>query len=340
MEDSIRQLASIQVIKELNPIEGADRIEVATVLGWKLVVKKGEFKVGDLCVYFEIDSVLPKKEWSEFLVDKNRPDKPIRLKTVRLRGQISQGLAMPVSILDEYDLGHYQEDMDVTGILGVEKYEPPIPAQLAGQMKGTFPSFLIKTDSHRLQAYPRLIEEMQGIECYASIKIDGTSSTFYKREGEFGVCSRNMDLIRVEGNTYWEMVDKYLIEENLPDWYSIQGETYGEGIQGNRLEVKGHHLAIFDAFNINAYRYSNLSELRNLCSELNLPMVDIVHEGLFKWNSIDELMEFTAEQEYPNGAKAEGIVIRPVIEQESKSLKGGRMAFKVISPYYLEKYGE
>jgi len=139
----MRKLASIQRIKNLEPIAGADAIEKATVLGWQLVVKKGEFAIGDLCVYCEIDSRLPDRPEFEFLKARG-----MRIRTVRLRGQISQGICFPLSILPVYT--DVQEDTDVTELLDITKYEPPIPAQLAGVAKGLFPSFIPKTDETRV----------------------------------------------------------------------------------------------------------------------------------------------------------------------------------------------
>jgi len=133
----MRKLASIQVIKELHPIEGADKIEVAKVLGWQLIVKKGEFSVGDRVVYIEIDSVLPDKPQFEFFRARGT-----RVRTIRLRGVVSQGLCLPLSILPPIDNMALNEGVDVTNILEIEKYEPPIPACLTGVVKGKFPSFI------------------------------------------------------------------------------------------------------------------------------------------------------------------------------------------------------
>lgn len=133
----MRNLVSIQKIKELHPIAESDNIEVAKILGWSVVVKKGEFKVGDKVVYAEIDSLFPDKEEFEFL----RGSK-FRIRTIKLRGQISQGIAFPLSVLPagEYNIGE-----DVTDILGVSKYEPIIPACLSGKIRGQIPSFIQKT---------------------------------------------------------------------------------------------------------------------------------------------------------------------------------------------------
>jgi len=350
LEDSIRKLASIQTIKALDPIPNADRIEVATILGWHVVVKKGEFEVGDPCIYFEVDSVLPKKLCFEFLIDKNRPDKPIRLKTIRLRKQISQGLALPVTTV----MGSYpdvafpmSEGADFTEILGVTKYDPPLPAELAGKVRGNFPSFLKKTDTHRVQSHPRAIQEL--IDCgevYVTIKYDGTSSTFYnllqdpKAEGQperFGVCSRNMDLTESDTNTYWKMAHKYCLPEILKGSnVGVQGETHGMGIQANKLGLSDVQLAVFDKFDITSYAYSDLDNLIEFCDSNGLTMVKVIYRGPMKWYTVDELIAFADEQKYDNGHQAEGIIVRPTVETYSESLQG-RLAIKAISPKYLLK---
>jgi RNA ligase (TIGR02306 family) len=341
----MRKLASIERIIDIVPIENADRIEVAKVLGWNLIVKKDSFSIGDFCVYFEVDSLIPEEIlkkanlWDEE-TDKGRLDgkEGNRLKTRRLRGVVSQGLALPLS--DFSFSTECVEGNDVTELLGVEKYEPPISVQLAGKVKGIFPSFLKKTDSTRLQGYPKLLDEFKGLDCYVTIKIDGTSSTYYNFDNEFGVCSRNMNLLETEGNTYWEMARKYNLEELTRGRdICIQGETYGEGIQANRLGVSGHNLAIFDIYDIKSGNYFNYEDFKEFCIGNGLPMVDVIYEGEFKWGSIDELIEYSSAQNYGNGKPAEGIVIRPMVERYSNVL-GERLACKVISPRFLVKYGE
>src|ERR1700753_4271510 len=154
-----RKLASIQEVLSVEDIPGADNIQVATVKGWKLVVKRDEFKAGDRAIYCEIDSFLPIKDEFEFLrkssYKKMGDLEGFRLKTIKLRGQVSQGLLLPVVALkdkvypDQYRA--LQIGDDVTEPLGIFKYEPPIPAELSGVMKGSFPNFIPKTDEERVQ---------------------------------------------------------------------------------------------------------------------------------------------------------------------------------------------
>lgn len=162
----MRKLASIQKIKALEPIPCADAIEKATVLGWQLVVKKGEFQVNDLAVYCEIDSILP--DWPAFEFLKPRG---MRIRTVRLRGQISQGICFPLSVLPAGV--EVVEDADCTDVLGIVKYEPPIPACLSGVMKGSFPSFIPKTDETRVQVLQPVLDAYAGERCVVTEKLDG-----------------------------------------------------------------------------------------------------------------------------------------------------------------------
>jgi len=267
---SERKLATIQKIEKLVPIEGADLIEVAKIKGWQCVVKKGEFQEGDLCVYFEIDSFLPVKPEFEFLRKssfKTMADgsEGFRLRTIKLKKEISQGLALPITILTKnYHLPNVESindilNYDVTELLGVKKYEAPIPANLAGKVKGSFPSFLIKTDEERIQNlnWNDFYNRYKDVRFYVTEKVDGSSSTFYIKDDDFGVCSRNLELSRPEEfvpgmimcndgiersnqkNTFWKIEKLNNIEEKLKSLgYNIafQGEVIGEGIQKNKYK--------------------------------------------------------------------------------------------------------
>jgi RNA ligase (TIGR02306 family) len=197
----MRKLATIRKIEELNPIEGADKIELATVGGWKVVCQKGLYNVGDLAVYFEIDSWIPHAV-APFLTKPEHFPKVFdgvegeRLKTIKLRGQLSQGLLMPLAEISKFFsvTPHWSEDEDVTEILGIKKWEKAIPAQLAGVCKGNFPSLIPKTDQERVQNLKKEIQAAQGLVFEVTEKLEGSSMTCYLIDGEFGVCSRNMNL--------------------------------------------------------------------------------------------------------------------------------------------------
>lgn len=187
----MRKLATIQSIAALLPIPGADAIEVAQILGWNVVVKKGEFSVGDLCVYFEIDSFLPAAHPAFAFLAKDAKERDgvmrVRLKTIRLRKQLSQGLALPLSAFQfELTTGAREGD-DVTERLNVEKYEPPEEVRANGgpadsrSRASQWPFFLQKTDQERVQnAIPQLERAAaNGEDFEVSIKLDGSSMTVY-----------------------------------------------------------------------------------------------------------------------------------------------------------------
>lgn len=278
----MRKLATIRKINKITPIIGADAIETATVDGWNVVVKKGEFEVGDLVVYFEIDSFLPICEEFEFLrkssYKKMGEDEGFRLKTIKLRGQVSQGLIIPIP---ENCTG-MQEGTDVTEILGVKKYEPPIPAQLEGKVKGGFPSFIVKTDEERVQNMEKDWEtKIRGKSFFVSEKLDGTSFTAYVNGENFGVCSRNLelDLGGENENSYIKTAKALDLENKMKSIgfnFAIQGELIGEGIQKNPYNLKGQHLYVFNVFDIDKYEYVSKQEMVGLCSKMGLNIVPTI----------------------------------------------------------------
>lgn len=376
-----RKLASIQKIREILPIEGADAIELAVINSWKVVTKKGEFKPGDLCVYFEIDSFLPMEKDFEFLrkssYKKMGDLEGFRLKTIRLRGQVSQGLCLPLSILekddemkigiskqpwgDQLQLGPYddaiviEEGTDVTEYMCVLKYEPPIPAELSGKVKGGFPGFIRKTDEERIQNMTGHFERMKSEKYYVTEKLDGSSATYYSRDGVFGVCSRNLELADpgefVPGtvlcedgverpkkeNTFWKVAKELFIKEKLGTLeqnYAIQGELIGEGIQGNPYKIKGHTVRIFNVFNIDTQEYLGLEEMREFLGKINvdsnpIEMVPILFEDYTLPETIEEILSQAEGKSVLNsGTEREGIVIR----NRDKSI-----SFKAISNNFLLK---
>jgi RNA ligase (TIGR02306 family) len=357
-----RNLASIQTIKEIKPIDGADKIETAsfTNLGWQVVVERGKYKAGDSVVFAEIDSLLPIRPEFEFL-RKNCYKKlsdgseGFRIKTVRLRSQISQGICFPLDILKglkypndhrENPVYNFKEGQDITALIGVRKYEIYIPAQMAGIAKGAFPSFLHKSDTTRVQACPEVIQEFQDKDVYISIKIDGTSCTMFTREGEYGVCSRNLEL--VDGaNVYWDMFKKFDIQNKLMELkqltgqdFAIQCEVAGAGIQSNRLGLNDVTMFVYDLYNITLGRYLNFDKLKEYTTLLKLPTVPYIYTGKMLWQDTHTMLEYSNNQVYAsNKMPAEGIVVRPTVDCHSKALKS-RLAVKAISNTFLLKYGE
>lgn len=329
MEDTKRQLASIQKIIKLEPIDGADKIEVATILGWHVVVKKGEFKVGDLCVYCEVDSVLPARPETEFLAPK------YRIKTVRLRGQISQGIAFPITFLES----PYPEGADVTEVLGIKKYEPPIPENMVGKMRSTFPSFIPKTDETRLQTVPQVLEKYKDITFYASEKLDGSSVTFFIKDGEFHVCSRNTDLFETPDNLIWKVAREMQIEENLRKMgenFALQGELVGGKVQGNKLKLPKPTIYFFSIFDMEKGEYVNFESCINLSLTFDIQWIPVVEYYFTLKSTVDEMVEVATRKSTLNAeVEAEGLVFRPRREMGDEDL--GRLSFKVINPEFLLK---
>jgi RNA ligase (TIGR02306 family) len=328
----MRKLASIQRIKELENIENADAIEKAYVLGWQLVVKKGEFKVGDLCVYCEIDCLMPERPEFEFL----KPRK-MRIRTVKLRGQISQGICFPLSILPTGI--EIKEGLDVTELLEITKYEAPIPACLEGKVKGRIPSFIPKTDETRVQILQDLLDEFQGTKCYITEKLDGSSATYFIKDQQFGVCSRNLELIESEENSFWKVARELDIKNKLLSLngnYAIQGELVGEGIQKNTLKLRGQTVFFYNLFDIDNHRYVKYSEFIDRINFMKLSTVPIVNDDYILRNDINELVELSVGKSLINkNGWREGIVIRSL---EEKFFKSDRLSFKAVNPRFLLKY--
>ena len=338
----MRKLASIQRILALDTIEGADAIERAAVLGWQLIVKKGEFQVGDLIVYCEIDSLMPTKPEFEFLKPRG-----MRVRTIRLRGQISQGICFPLSFLpDDFSI---VEGADCTEVLGIEKYEPPIPACLSGIAKGRFPSFIPKTDETRVQVLQKLLDKYKGEKCYITEKVDGSSGTFYLNNGEFGVCSRNLELLEDADNSFWKVARQMDIESKLLSLngnFAIQGELIGEKIQDNKLKLRGQTMLFFNAFDIDLFEYLPFKKSFALFEKLQLPTVPLIAADYELTNDIDAIVRMaTLKSAIRAEVWAEGIVIRPLNEKidlllSNENFNNGRVSFKAINPEFLLKYGE
>lgn len=327
----MRTLASIQRIKALAPIVGADAIEKATVLGWQLVVKKGEFKVGDLAVYCEIDSLLPDRPEFEFLKARG-----MRIRTIRLRGEISQGICFPLSILPE---GHELiEGADVTEVIGVEKYEPPIPASLSGIMKGGFPGFIPRTDETRVQVLQEMLDKYAGTQCYVTEKLDGSSVTYYLQDGEFGVCSRNLELFESPENSLWKVARSLQIEEKLRARggnHALQGEIVGEGIQGNLYKLRGQTVFFFNLFDITAYRFLGFAGFEAAMQEMELQSVPVLDRAYSLISDIPQLVALGTGRSTLYNVEREGVVIRPLTETRDLM---GRVSFKAINPEFLLKH--
>jgi RNA ligase (TIGR02306 family) len=333
-----RQLATIQEIIDLQPIPGADNIEVATVLGWHCVVKKGEFSIGNKCCYIECDAVVPNKPEFEFLKPRR-----FRVRTIKLRKQISQGLAMPLDTLGL--VGEYEVGADVTDALEIILYEPNIPACLAGMVKGNFPSYIPKTSQARLQNNPSLLERFPDTSFRVTEKLDGTSFTCFVKDGYFGFCSRNLELdMEDESTVYKQMVNKYDLEARLLAFQSkngwdiaIQGEVVGPGIQQNKYKLQEKELYLFDAYDISGGEYLDREDVKKLAEQLELKTVpDVMIDTVIGDKSVDMLVEMTDMKSHicPS-QRIEGLIW--TASQEQYVHRFGRLSFKVINPTYLLK---
>ena len=344
----MRKLASIRKISEIRPITGADQIVCAVVDGWELVTQKSNnFQPGDLVVYFEIDSVLPEREEFEFLRDRcwvsaerSVNGAGFRLKTIRLRGQISQGLIIPWREFYKDLMGYNDiyEGMDLTEILGVVKYERPLPSQLNGVAKGNFPTFIRKTDQDRVQnVFNKMMRNHGKDKWEVSLKLDGTSFTAYfdKCNNHFGVCSRNYELEDSENDVYWRVAKELRLEEKLRDLgksIAIQGELMGPGIQGNRESLSKPTLYVFDIFDILNYRYYPSEERINLTKYLGIDHVPVIDWIIF--NEITTTRDILDMADGPsiNHKIREGLVF--------KNINNPGISFKAISNKFLLKGGD
>ncbi len=315
-----RKLATVRKIAAIEPIEGADAIEVAVVDGWKVVVKKGEFAVDSLAVYIEIDSWVP-TELAPFLSKGKEPReyegvKGERLRTVKLRGQLSQGLLLPIPEDTIKGAGSLiAEGLDLTDHLGIIKWERPMNAQLAGMARGNFPALVPKTDQERIQNLTRSFEQYQQDTWSITEKLDGSSCTFYlDDEDVFHVCSRNLDLKEDEANSFWKVARKFQIEDimrrNFMKGMAIQGEMIGEGIQGNQYKTQ-LDFYVYDMYNTHTGQYILPNQLKAACEKLGLKHVPILCENTeIKDHTIQSLLQYAEGKSVLNGSIREGLVYK------------------------------
>lgn len=323
-------LASIQIIKNISSIENADKIECADVLGYKSVIEKNKFKIGDKIVFIGLDAIVPDKPEFQFLKKYN-----FRIKTVKLRRQISQGIIMPLSILPS-DIAKYNINDDVTEVLQITHYEKLIPLNMGGENRGGFPYYIRRTDEENILNFPEIVNELIGKTVYITIKIDGTSASFSNRDGDIHVCSRSLS--KKEGQSvYWKIAEKYNLIEKLKNLgnYCIQGEIAGPSIQKNSAQLTEVDLFVFDIWDIDKQKYVGMKTMFELCEKLELQTVPLIYMGTFNY-VLDELINLATYQKYKNtNNDAEGIVVRTIEEQYSNVMKG-RMSFKIINPNYKD----
>lgn len=395
-----RELCYVVRVDEIKPIEGRDRVECAVVGGWTIMVRKDQFKPGDLGIYFEIDSQVPEKEPFMFLEAKHFKIKTQKYKTPD--GQFwSQGLLMHAedfgwemlddSIADDENNLHFSEGDTrfLTKKLGityavaednsrkansVDKYKkmaqrhPKLFAKKPirwlmryewgrkllfvffgkkKDKKGGWPEWVAKTDEERVQNMPWILADKS--EWIATEKIDGTSTTFTMKRGkrrnqyDFYICSRNVVFDKpdkqcfYDSNVYVEMAEKYNVEsvlrqilENRPDldWVTLQGETYGAGIQKRDYSLKDHDFVGFNFITSASGRWNSV-DAKKLMNGFGIPWVPIVDEHFVLPDTIDELLTIATDKSVIDGGMREGLVFRS---------QDGVKSFKAVSNEFLMKY--
>ena len=357
----MRQLATVQQIADIQPIPGRDRIVLATVLGWHVIVTT-DFHVGDPVVFCEIDSVLPEKPEFEFLRTKK-----FRIRTMKMAGVISQGICFPLSVLPQREKP-YEPGEDVTEILGVTQYEPTMDRETEAQIPLTkhrypgflmrfawfrrlvlpkkrktsgFPDFVSKTDETRIQNMPWIVNDKS--EWIATEKVDGQSGTFalvrhkglFRDKFEYIVCSRNLRLNAKDNSSYWQVSDRYNIEAALRnmigawDWIAIQGECIGPKIQQNKYGVKECDLFVFNLIYPSGRVGSEMA--CSICQQHGLNFVPIIDTKVILPDTVDEVLAYAHGRSMLADTLREGIVFRS---------KDGKQSFKAVDPVFLMQWNE
>ncbi len=324
-------LAYIGQVTTTYPIPGADFIESLEVVcgpggRWRGTAKKGDFSPGDRCEVYLQDALLPQTERFAFLESRHW-----RIRMVRLKGVPSECLLMPLTeAMIDLEMG-----ADITELAGVVKYEKPLSANLGGDIRGSFPAFIPKTDEPNFQRAPDLVAALQGLPFYATLKADGSSGTvFWDADGAVRACSRNFELKERPDTAVWQLVAKYdLAQHHLP--LALQFEIVGPGVQKNCLGLRELDLRLFNVWRIDQRRYLDFADMLAVAQRLGLPTVDLVEVGAAFRMGVrdDEALRRYAERTYPNGATAEGVVIRPTQEMQ---VDGERLSFKVINLLYRD----
>ena len=333
------KLASIETIRSLKKHSNADRLELAQVMGWQSVVQAGLHKEGDKVVFVVIDTILPREPWSEFLTDKNNPDKPIRLKMIRLRGEHSAGIVLPLSIFPN-TFQDMEVGTDVTEFLSIKKYIKDIPANLSGETIGDFPSHICsKTDEDNGLSNLDIVENViKSGPVTITSKFDGSSVTIIIKDGVIDeVCSRNLSKKNTENSIFWKVAKKLRI---LPGFTGVvQGELVGPGIQKNLMRFEDHEVVVFQVLKQSG-EYMNYQEMKGFCNvELGCQVVPLVSECSFVGATVEEALEklqtLADQQMYGVKEPAEGIVIRPTDYRRGYSSRRP-LGFKILNRNYKE----
>lgn len=337
-----RRLAHIEYVHHVTLIEGADKIELAHILGWQCAVNKGQFNVGDLGVYFEIDSFLPIDERYDFLKTKCYKNSPIlgegyKIRTIKMKGELSQGLLFPLSAFPEIPEDLHKPGTDVTDILKIQKWEIEERGSTQGTIIGELPGFMHKTHEERIQNVPDIIDSYQGAIYYITTKMDGTSCSIgIDENNDFYVCGHNYQYADDGKSSFYEWVKSKNLPHklnNLKYLYNhksivLQGEFCGGGIQKNPLKLKNLNWYIFTV-DVDGLR-ATLEMAQEIAHKLELDFVPVEETGRHlksKYPDVESLLK-RAEGKYDSGEVKEGIVVRTY---------DGELSFKAINNEYLLK---
>lgn len=346
----MRKLVTVRKVASLRAIPGADAIECASVEGWDVVVKKGEFQPGDSCVFFEIDAFLPLADARYAFLAKNKitwnDAEGIRLRTIKLRGQISQGLILPLASFPEITEAatlspQALRELDFSERLGIQKWEAPVPASLAGEIEGAFPSVIRKTEQERIQNLPGLLTDQADLEFEVTVKLDGSSMTVFHHDGVVGVCGRNWWFRETAGNSLWRVARESRLVDALaafPRNLALQGEIIGAGIQGNPEQLKGQAFHLFDVYDIDRQAYLGREERGQVVRELRALGATLDEVPFLETTSLAKFGGDLAQVL----AYAEGPSLNPQTLREGVVFKrlDGSFSFKAISNSYLLKHGD
>jgi len=346
MSNIERVLASVVKISNVEKHSNADTLDVCTVDGWKVITKIGEFRAGDFAVYITVDAFVP-NNIAPFLTKNKAPREYLGikgevLKTTKLRGLVSQGLLLSIDYIIENCIDCKQFPFvlgaDVSEVLGIVKYDPPLPAQLSGIARGNFPVFIPKTDLHRCQSLVTEINDWNGVIGTLQEKLDGSSCTIYINGDDFGVCSRNLNLQETEDNSFWNTANKKDIINKLKSYQkdsnkniALQLELCGPGIQKNIYKLPNFDLFLFDIYDIDKRCYWNHYEVKQFADKYGISHVPVLEIAVVLNHTTEQLLSLATGTSKLYNVLREGIVF--------KSSDNMDIRFKAISNEYLLKYG-
>lgn len=322
----------VKVKVEVHP--NADRLDLIKIKGWQCVAQKGQYKEGDLAVYLPIDSILPEQLVKDLGIEKNYHR---RLRTIKLRGCISQGMIMPLppALLESGRLSpEWREGDDLTNFFGITKYEEPIPVCMSGIQLPSEPNFFIYTDIENIKNFPTALKEGELVAI--SEKIHGTNFRAAKIDGKLFVGSHRMNLARVETNLYWRGALSLKLDETLVDGEQVFGEVFGHGVQDLTYGKKQGEIAVrvFDVMKDKVYL--DHYDFLKFVTERGWSETPIIFTGTWDLS----LLKMTeGRSQVDPGQIKEGIVIKPLVERFSTELQGRCIAKAIGEEYLLRKEG-